>query len=179
MKLRQHTRGRSRIRALKVLAWLPLELFVTITDNFPPPGEPVPSLITAFAPFLVLWESGGDIRGAISGDPIMVYGKVVEIPECGSEALSQALYKRMLGHDLVLDVERAVRIARDGSMTEYTELLGCKKELGATREVTSHVKVGEKVILLCNSVGRALAVGPEISDPAFASIFKDFTSKER
>ena len=161
-----------------MLGWLPVELLSIIGDIFQPVSEGIPSLVTLTAPFMVLWESGGDVRGALSGDPVVVYGEVVEIPECGRESISQALYKGMLGHDLVLDIERAVRIARDGSTIEDTERLG-HKTLEATRRVTRHVKVGEKIILLCNSVGRALTVVSEIGDPGFTSALKDFLSKER
>lgn len=108
-------------------------------------------------------ECLGDLRGGFFGNPILLRGKVVEKPEYETESFLQALYKRVFGHDVVVDVEKALSIGRSGTTVLQPTRLG-RETIEATRQVARRLSPGEEVLLVCNSVGRAIVVGSDVRD---------------
>jgi hypothetical protein len=106
-----------------------------------------------------------DVWAMFRGDPIIIRGKVVEKEELADVNSKAWIFRPLFGHDIVLNVERAVKIGRDGSITEDRKFLGPKKEVPASRRVHHQAKEDQDVFLVCTSTERAIATLSDLGDP--------------
>jgi hypothetical protein len=105
-----------------------------------------------------------DLWAAFRGDPIVMRGKVVK-KEAWADFNSVAwIFRPLFGYDLVVNVDRAVRIGQDGSTNEYEELLGPETDVETSRRVHHRAKEGQEVFFVCTSAGRAVATLSDLHD---------------
>jgi len=118
---------------------------------------------------LVGYAMLSDLWAAFRGDPLVLRGKVVKKEELQDLNAAVWIFRPLFGYDLVLDVERAVRIDRGGSSSEDRTFLGTGREVPTSRGVHHRAKVDQKVFLVCTSTGRAIATLSDLLDAEAAN----------
>jgi hypothetical protein len=178
-RARHAARRRSLHRGWRVLAFLPIALAVwavAIGAAWLPaapdsplgtnPGDPtwiawakkiVVIVGTLSLTALVGYEMLSDLWAAFRGDPLVLRGKVVKKEELQDVNSVVWIFRPLFGYDLVLDVERAVRIDRSGTASEDRTFLGTGREVPTSRGVHHRAQVDQRVFLVCTSTGRAIA----------------------
>lgn len=174
-----HRMGRRRARL--VLAFLPLALFIvggSISMWIPPFHKPESMADAAELSDRLEWTGIGLLTFiliipwmiyellVIRRDPIVMRGEVVKKSEWQDEASLTPFFKWILGYDLVVNVNKAVKIGRDG-YTEDQDLIpiGDEKDVESTRRVNRHIKeLNQEIFFICNSTGRAVATLSNIHD---------------
>lgn len=144
-------------------AWLPAESDNPLGTH---PGDPewlawgkkiVVILGTLSLTALVGYEIVSDLWGAFRGDPLVLRGTVVKKEELQDFNSVVWIFRPLFGYDLVLDVDRAVRIDRTGSASEDRTFVGTGREVPTSRGVHHRAQVGQEVFFVCTSSGRAIA----------------------
>jgi hypothetical protein len=181
--LRRLARRRGLRRALFVLVFLPVGIALLIIGTlaawFPEtfglsggifdavlvwPLRILGSFVALFLIVSFIFGTLGDLRGAL-GDPIVVRGKVVEKTEWTTgDNLMALIVQSLFGHDLVVDIQRAIRIGPGGSTSEDRDFLGSKRDVSTTRRVHHGVAAEQEVFLVCTSTGRAVATLSDLRD---------------
>jgi hypothetical protein len=181
-KLRRLARRRSRRRILSVLVFLPAAVILLILDIYDAWSPETLGLSGGIIEAAYVWPlricggvfflglivgviggALGDLRG-VFGDPIVLRGKVVEKTEYADINLAVVILNLVFGYGLVVDVQRAVAIGRDGSTSEDHDFIGSKLEVTATRRVHHGVAPEQEVFLVCSSTGRAVATLSDLRD---------------
>ena len=171
--VRRNARWRSWRRAIRVLIVSPIVILLSLPDVRHYEGGSI--VLEAFAFLYVIVALISDIYGAFAGDPLVIYGKVLEKPGWDYERMTGL---STFGYELTIDVKRAVRIARDGHTTDAADHIESDASVRSTRHVFRQTSAGQEVILLCNSRGTALAVESEIRDAALISALRGAPAEE-
>lgn len=186
-RARRRARRKGVRRALYMLAFLPVALALLAgqiwsawwnpIDMGPVFDNPVNvwldrivgSLVVFFLLIALIVGMARDLP-AFRGDPVVVRGEITGKTEWAEDIPGPAwILRLMLGYGLMVNVKRAVRIARDGSVNQDLELLDAE-EIATTRRVHRRVAQGQEAFLICTSTGRAIAL---LSD-----LHEDETAKE-
>jgi hypothetical protein len=123
-------------------------------------------------------ELMSDARRVRRGDPIVICGTIAaeepsEFDKEFAAALSDERSVFTFGYELTIDVKWAARIARNGDLTEYPDLMGSNTTVRSSRHVFRNTYAEQDVVLLCNHAGTALAVESEIPDPDFVNVVRE------
>lgn len=151
----------------------PLVIPLSLPDVRHPDGDSI--TLEAIGFLYVIAELVSDIYGAFAGDPLVIYGRVLEKPGWDFERVTGL---STFGYELTIDVKRAVRIARNGHTADAADRIESDASVRSTRHVYRQMRAGQEVILLCNSRGTALAVESEIHDAALISALRGAPAKE-
>ncbi len=151
----------------------PVGVLLSVPDVFHAGG--MDSILEFITPIARLGELIFDVKGAVVGDPLVIFGTVQE--KLGDDFPEKVTGCGTFGYYLGIHVKRAVRIARDGRTRDAADLI--KRDLvRSTRHVYRQTSAGEDVILLCNSAGTAIAVESEIHDAALINALRGAPAKE-
>ena len=174
----RYAHRKSRRRAIRVTVMAPVAVVAVVPQDFrhlsalAGLGRIVVQLVSAAQ------EWFGDVRAVRRGDPLVICGKVPpEKPPDFYRDYAAILADNRLaftfGYELTIEVRWAARIARDGSLTEAPDYLAGSRTVRSARHVTRKAPAGEKVVLICNSAGTALALESDIPDPALADVLRN------
>jgi hypothetical protein len=189
-RIRREALRRARRRAFFVLALLPVPLFFLAFEvaipwfqswEEPKIGGQLGNLlegpswgiwvvmgiaipVTGFLAAILFYLTVRDVRAAFRDDPIVLRCKVVKREEGNAFDDVSSTMGAMYGYNLLADVERAVRIGRDGSTSWDPKLLGSEKRVPTTWRVYDQAPEAQEVVLICNSAGRAVALLSDLHD---------------
>lgn len=178
-RLRRIARRRCGARAAAALAAMPFAVFFgiinVIASLFPKDGAgSIVEALEGFANILMsLVGTISDGLGAFRGDPLIVAGTVtkrtIEEREWWPDG---ALVRLFFGFDLEVDARRVVRISRDGiAVGEPGRQVPGTVE--STRHLVRRLAVGDEVVLVCNSEGRAVARVTDVLNEAEGKLVAD------
>jgi hypothetical protein len=171
--VRRNARWMSLRRGARAFIVSPLVLLLSLPNVRHPEGDSI--VLETFAFLCVIVELISDISAAFAGDPLVIYGKVLEQPGWDFERVTGL---GTFGYELTIDLKRAVRIARDGRVTDAADCIESDASVRSTRHVYRQIRAGQEVILLCNSTRTALAVESEIRDAALISALRGAPAEE-
>jgi hypothetical protein len=178
-RLRRIARRKCRARAAAALIAMPVALFFgiinVIASLFPKdgPGSVVEALEGAGNILMSLVGTISDGVGAFRGDPLIVAGTVTERTIAEREWWPDgALVRLLFGYDLEIEAKRVFGIRRNGIAAGEPE-----RQVPGTVESTRHLvrrlAVGDAVVLVCNSQGRALARVSDVFNEAEGQLIAD------
>ena len=120
--------------------------------------------VTGFLTIILFYLTVRDLRAAFRSDPIVLRCKEVKKEEENDLDDVSSTMDAMYGHYLLANVERAIRIGRDGSPSWDPKLLGTEKRVPTTWRVYDQAPEAQEVVLICNSAGRAVALLSDLHD---------------